>query len=765
MSRSWQSRAIDLRRREALGQGGRTLSLSSNILLGYDSTGNRVTLPHHLLNRHVYVTGRSGSGKSKFMDSLCRQLLATWGYTGAGMLLLDPHAELYASLTSWLAASGLDSLPITPLDLRANWVCALNVLRPRPGHDPAPLIHAAVRAILHGWKQADATETPRLAKWLTTLLNTLYTSHCTLLEALDIIRSREIRTAMARQVEDVMAKSVWMASSALKEPAFQEELESTMNRLGKFLATRVLRLTFSQSDVSLDMLTAMQEGRIVLAALATEGSLVDEDDAAVVGSLLINEVFCAAKHRGKRSDGMLRPFTVIVDEFQHFVSPVIAQSLAQLRGMGIGFVMANQSPQHLLDLGPIGKQVLNAVVSNTMTQIVFHTGHPADVDQLLTPWLFRNSVDPNQIKFQPVSTKVLGHDLKYLESTSHSITKGTSTSTNWSTTESVSHTTGKTHSHSQSKGLTSGTQQSQSEGTLEGLSSGTSRSHAESIAKSEAAGSTDSHSSQRSRQRSSSDSESRHLDGEYDALAKIIGAEPVASFDAAFKDEDQEHRALHRSIAKNAASSTSEGGSESQSRAATRSNSEAKARQDTSSESQTSSIGESHSQGTGQNESTSLQTSDSLATSESLSESLAETIGGAVTESESVSEGITSGPMLFPVMGQENLPPIYRSVEEQLFIHSQRLSALPDRHAIVKIGTTPPQEMVTLTVAPAAITAAGAQAWIFRKLKALPFALSFEEAKRRLDERRNAFEQKYLGTGSTDEPETFVRRITEPDHG
>ena len=738
---------------------------SSALVLGHDSAGIRLTLPHHLLNRHVYVTGKSGSGKSKFLDSLCRQLLATWGYSGAGMLVLDPHAELYASLTSWLAASGLDSLPVTPLDLRANWICALNVLRPRPGHDPAPLIHAAVRAILHGWKQADATETPRLAKWLTTLLNTLYTSHCTLLEALDIIRSREIRSAMAREVEDAMAKSVWMASSALKEQSFQEELESTMNRLGRFLATRVLRLAFSQSDVSLDMLAAMQEGRIVLAALATEGSQVAEEDAAVVGSLLVNEVFCAAKHRGKRPDGVLRPFTVIVDEFQEFISPVIAQSLAQLRGMGIGFVMAHQSPQQLLDLGPMGKQVLNAVVSNTSTQIVFHTGHPADVDQLLTPWLFRNSVDPNQVKFQPVSTKVLSHDLKYLESTSHSITKGTATSTNWSTTESVSHSHGRTHSRSQSKGLTSGTQQSQSAGTSEGLASGTSRSHAESTAQSEATGTIDSQSSQRSRQSSSSESESRQLDGEYDALAKIIGAEPVASFDDAFTDEDQEHRALHRSIGKNAASSTSEGGSESESHAATRSTSEAQATQDSVSENQSSSTEESQSRSTGESISISIQTSDSVGTSESHSESLAETVGGAVTESESVSDGVTTGPMLFPVMGQENLPPMYRSVEEQLFIHSQRVSALPDRHAIVKIGTTPPQEMVTLTVAPAAITAAGAQAWIFRKLKALPFALSFEEATRRLEERRKAFEQKYLGPGGTDEPESFVRRITERDHG
>ena len=66
-----------------------------------------------------------------------------------------------------------------------------------------------------------------------------------------------MRKAMARQVEDVMAKSVWMAMANRSEADFQIEVESVMNRLGRFLSTRVLRLAFSQSDVSLDMGTAV----------------------------------------------------------------------------------------------------------------------------------------------------------------------------------------------------------------------------------------------------------------------------------------------------------------------------------------------------------------------------------------------------------------------------------------------------------------------------------------------------------------------------
>ena len=72
------------------------------------------------------------------------------------MLVIDPHGSLYSAIVGWLAVSGIDHAKVVPFDLREPWVCALNIVRPRPGYDPAPLIHAAVRAILHGWKQADA---------------------------------------------------------------------------------------------------------------------------------------------------------------------------------------------------------------------------------------------------------------------------------------------------------------------------------------------------------------------------------------------------------------------------------------------------------------------------------------------------------------------------------------------------------------------------------------------------------------------------------
>ncbi len=736
-------------------------SISNDIVLGYHTSGNPVGLPLDQLNRHTYICGKSGSGKSKLLEHTLRELIRRWPWTREGLLLIDPHAELYESLVSWMAASGFDNFPVIPLDLRSDWICSLHILRPQPEDDPAPLIHAAVRAILHGWKQADATDTPRLTKWLTTLLATLYSSQCTLLEALDIIRSREIRSALALRVEDAMAKSVWIVASKLTEAAFQEELESTMNRLGRFLSTQALRLAFSQSDVSLDMRSALAQGHIVLAALSTEGSKIAEEDAAVVGSLLVNEVWSAAKHRGKRSgDRMHRRFIVAIDEFQEYISPVIAQSLAQLRGMNVGFIMAHQSPQQLLDLGPGGRQVLNAAISNTTTQVLFQTGHPADLD-LMTPWLFRNNVDVDQVKHQHYTTKVLGYRLEYHDSTSHSTSQGVADTENWSTTESSGTTSGVSHGQTESVGVSHSSQRNRSIGTNAGLSHGHSQSHAESTAQSEAAGTTVSRAAGHAHQRSDSTSENRQLAGDSEAMLKIVGAEPTHTFDAAYRDEEGEFPTLNRSMGTSAATGTSDSESESTGVAATRSTSSARAEQDAHARSESHSSGMSESASDGESDSVSLQRGESRTTSESSTTGNAETYGGGHTTSQSTSEGVTSAPMLVPMVGKEALPPQFRSPEEQLFRYSQFLSAQPDRHAVVRIGIDPPVPITTPTVAPAKISAKGARAWTNVRRKKLPFALPVVEADRRLAARRKQFETTYLGPAGTGEPTNIVRRIKE----
>jgi len=96
--------------------------------------GRNASLPFSRTQRdkHLYCTGGTGTGKSKFLQSLIRQAIVAWRKSKCGVLVLDPHGSLYDSLVNWLAWHKLD-WPVIPIDLRQDdWVVSYNLLASIP---------------------------------------------------------------------------------------------------------------------------------------------------------------------------------------------------------------------------------------------------------------------------------------------------------------------------------------------------------------------------------------------------------------------------------------------------------------------------------------------------------------------------------------------------------------------------------------------------------------------------------------------------------
>ena len=65
-------------------------------------------------DKHLYCCGGTGTGKSKFLESLIRQDIIAWRKSKCAVIVLDPHGSLYDSLIHWLAWHEIDR-PISPL--------------------------------------------------------------------------------------------------------------------------------------------------------------------------------------------------------------------------------------------------------------------------------------------------------------------------------------------------------------------------------------------------------------------------------------------------------------------------------------------------------------------------------------------------------------------------------------------------------------------------------------------------------------------------
>ena len=98
-------------------------SLGNDLFLGH-ALGNRQSamLSARARSTHLYCCGVTGTGKTKFLESLIRQDIKARFKGKCDLLLLDPHGSLYDSILQWLAWRDIP-VPVVPIDLRrTDWV-------------------------------------------------------------------------------------------------------------------------------------------------------------------------------------------------------------------------------------------------------------------------------------------------------------------------------------------------------------------------------------------------------------------------------------------------------------------------------------------------------------------------------------------------------------------------------------------------------------------------------------------------------------------
>jgi hypothetical protein len=419
-----------------------------------DGKGVPLEMTPEMRSTHLYICGSTGTGKSKMLESLIRQDIKQWHKSKCGALIIDPHGSLYNSLINWIAWNEpyLKDVPIVPIDLRQkDWTIAYNVMRPRTIADPAVVVSNFVQAMAYVWGADGTDKTPLFNRLAKEILWPIYEKNMTLDEVKYLIdrTNKRIRGKLTEGLSKESAAKGWAFSMALSPRDFDAQFSSSINRFYDFLDAEKLRLMFGQNGASLDLGKAIEEGQIIIANLSTEGARVSEEDASLFATLLLSDLWTAAKERGKgMEEGDMKPFYVYVDEFQNFITPTIAKNLDQSRGFGLHLTLANQFPRQILHAGANGAQVYDSVMANARSKIVFSLEGKENLEPLAYS-LFMGVMNPDEIKMELYSTKVMD----YVEETRtiHS------ESENWS--EGVGEFTGTTDTESAGGAISDGAEQ------------------------------------------------------------------------------------------------------------------------------------------------------------------------------------------------------------------------------------------------------------------------------------------------------------------
>jgi hypothetical protein len=316
---------------------------------------------------HLYLVGKTGTGKSTLLETLIRQDLVH----GHGLALLDPHGDLVERVLASVPAHR--RADVTYLDL------------PNPaqvfGFNPIERVPPARRAlaaagVLDVFKKLWADSWgPRLEHILrNALLVLVELPDATLADILRLLDDESFRHDAAVRCANPQVRRFWLREYEHYPARLRAEaIAPVQNKVGAFLAHTRLHQILSAPRSSFDLRAIMDERRILLVNLSK--GRIGEDVAALFGALLVSSIGLAALSRADQPECERRPFFVYLDEFQTFTTLSLAGMLSELRKYGVSLVVAHQ---YLAQLEP---EIRDAVAGNVGSLIAFRVG-AADAEVL-----------------------------------------------------------------------------------------------------------------------------------------------------------------------------------------------------------------------------------------------------------------------------------------------------------------------------------------------------------------------------------------------
>jgi hypothetical protein len=621
----------------------------NDIVVGAFDDGKPIVLADKHRLEHMVILGQTGTGKSRYGQGIVRQDIRCWPRSRCGMVVIDPHGEMFDGIMAWIAANKLTSLPIVPIDFRRDdQIVSYNPLRQRRAA-PSVIIDNLVQAISYVFGQAGTDETPLLERWATNTLFRLYNEQKTLAEAAHLFTPEGL--VQLDEIEDPMIRRDWLwARRNVKD--FEIVTSSSINRFRRFVLNPTLRAIFGQSDVSLDLGRALDEGQIILVSLARNGGHLSRENADLFATLLLADLQVAADERGKGEH--VKPFYVFVDEFWRFLTPTMADNLAEARGFGIAMTMATQHPRQILNSGRFGPRIYDEVMENARSKVVFRLRTRANLEPIAET-LFMDTFDPEQVKYQHHSIKVVGQQVGYLPSFGQGLTNTRGGGEQTSRTLGKSHASGTNWGHSMRRSRSS------------------TRSHVET-------------------------SGDTYSDGDQWADSESQNWQNFAAFgnpDSVGRSQSGGGSAGHASMSTSA---------------------------------------------DGYTESESEDEADSYGGSEVDTASEADTRGQDRNWTHGISQNVMISPVLFSVFSDELDQPMFRSIDEQIFIAMAKIARLKNREAYVLVGDMEvPVRIRTPDVNPPDISRACTEACTGWYQQESGLALPLADALERVAERDRAF--------------------------
>lgn len=319
--------------------------------------------------RHLYTIGKSGSGKSVFMQSLAVQDIQN----GEGVCVIDPHGDFIEYVLQHVPKSRVeDVIYFNPAD--TDRPIGLNILEAKM-EEQKDFISQEMISIFYKLVSDPSMIGPMFEHQMRNVMLTLMAdaeNPGTMAEIPRMFTDDEFVAGWKKKLTDPVVLAFWDKEMAKTSDFHKSEmLGYLISKVGRFVENAMVRNIIGQTHSGFSFREVMDTKKILLVNLSK--GLVGEINANLLGMIIVSKLQMAALERASMPEEQRHDFFLYIDEFQNFITDSIATILSEARKYRLELIIGHQYMKQLEDNK--GKTtVRDAVLGNAGTIISFRIG-------------------------------------------------------------------------------------------------------------------------------------------------------------------------------------------------------------------------------------------------------------------------------------------------------------------------------------------------------------------------------------------------------
>jgi hypothetical protein len=346
------------------------------LLLGYNlfrGAKKPIRLSFGDRQRHMYVVGQTGTGKSTFLENLALQDMLN----GNGFAFVDPHGDVAEKLLSMVPKERTeDVIYFSPAEM--DYPMGLNLFEFHNPDQKDFLIQEGLNMLQKLYDpQHQGIMGPRYEHIFrnASLAIMADPQGGTFVDIPKLFRDPKFLQQKLQHVKDVNVLEFWQK----EYPASQRsndagEINSWfVSKFGAFLSNEMMRNIIGQTKSAFDLRDVMDKKKILLVNLSK--GRTGELNSKLLGMVFVMKFQAAAMSRSDIPEDQRIDFSLYVDEFQNFSTDSFATIMSEARKYHLNLIVANQFTTQLT------QEIRDAVFGNMGTIVSFRVGQN-DVESL-----------------------------------------------------------------------------------------------------------------------------------------------------------------------------------------------------------------------------------------------------------------------------------------------------------------------------------------------------------------------------------------------